>query len=115
MAARREVVSSKEPVILLEVRPASESGDLGPGGPTLEQFSRRAGEVAESVAQIAEEFRSRLQKTLRKPTDSGWHTESIELGFEIAVQAEAGVVIARAVSGATFTAKLTLKAPADKQ
>jgi Trypsin-co-occurring domain 1 len=115
MAAPRQANGSKEPAILLEVRPASESGDLGPGGPSLEQFSRRAAEIAESIAQIAEEFRSRLQKTLRKPEESGWRTESIELGFEIAVQAEAGVVIARAVSGATFSAKLTLKAPAEKQ
>ena len=115
MAARREAISSKEPFILLEVRSASESGDLGPGGPALEQFSRRAGEIAESIAKIAEEFRSRLKKTLHKPEESGWRTESIELGFEIAVQAEAGVVIARAVGGATFTAKLTLKAPADEK
>jgi hypothetical protein len=107
---------SKVPTILLEVRPSSSSfsGDLGPG-PTLEQFSRRATEIADSVAQIAEEFRSRLQKTLRKPEGPGWHTESIELGFEIAVEAQAGVVIARAASGATFSAKLILKASADKQ
>jgi Trypsin-co-occurring domain 1 len=115
MATGRDATRQKAPSILLEVRPSSVSGDLGPGAPTLEQFSRRAREIADSVAQIAEEFRSRLQKTLGNQEDSGWHTESIELGFQIAVQAEAGVVIARAVSGATFTAKLTLKAPTDKQ
>jgi hypothetical protein len=114
MAASSEGGKSKAPAILLEVRPSSVSGDLGPG-PTLEQFSHRATEIANSIAQIAEEFRTRLQKTLRKPEDSGWHTESIELGFAIAVEAQAGVVIARAVSGATFSAKLTLKASADKQ
>jgi hypothetical protein len=114
MAADTKGRRPKAPVILLEVRPSSVSGDLG-SGPSLEQFSRRATEIADSVAQIAEDFRTRLQKTLRKPDGSGWHTESIELGFEIAVEAQAGVVIARAVSGATFSAKLTLKASADKQ
>jgi len=98
--------------ILLEVRPKSVSGDLGPGGAELERFGRRAGEIADSVAKIAEEFRSRLEKTLRADDGDGWHTDSVELGFEIAVQAQAGVVIARAVTGATFSAKLTLKAPA---
>jgi len=115
MATGGDGVTQKAPSILLEVRPSPVSGDLGPGLPTLEQFSRRAREIADSIAQIAEEFRPRLQKTLGKPDDAGWHTESIELGFAIAVQAEAGVVIARAASGATFTAKLTLKAPTDEQ
>jgi Trypsin-co-occurring domain 1 len=114
MAARKDGSSSKAPAILLEVRQAGVSGDLGPGRPNLEQFARRAGEIADSVAQIAEDFRSRLEKTLDKPDEAGWHADSIELGFDIAVQAEAGVVIARAVSGATFSAKLTLKSSADK-
>lgn len=91
------------------------SGDLGPGGPALERFGRRAGEIADSIAdsiaEIAEEFRSRLEKTLRTHDGGGWHTDSIELGFDIAIQAQAGVVIARAVTGASFSAKLTLKAP----
>jgi len=112
MAASRDGSSSKAPGILLEVRPASASGDLGPGRPSLEQFSRRASEIADGIAQIAEEFRSKLERTLRKPDEGGWHAESIELGFDIAVQAEAGVVIARASSGATFSAKLILKIPA---
>jgi hypothetical protein len=63
--------------------------------PTLEQFRRRAHEIADSVAEVAEEFRSRLQKVLRRPEDPGWRADSIELDFQIAVQAEAGVVVAR--------------------
>jgi Trypsin-co-occurring domain 1 len=115
MAASGDGTRRKAPSILLEVQSSSVSGDLGPGVPTLEQFRHRAHEIADSVAQTAEDFRSRLQKALPDPENSGWRTESIELGFQIAVQAEAGVVIARAVSGATFTVKLTLKASADKQ
>lgn len=112
MAASRDGSSSKAPVIWLEVRSASASGDLGAGRTSLEQFGRRASEIADSIAQIAEEFRSKLEWKLRKPGEGGWHAESIELGFDIAVQAEAGVVIARAVSSATLSAKLILKAPA---
>jgi hypothetical protein len=104
---------SPELEILLEVRPKSVSGDLGPGGAELERFRHRAGEIADSIAKIAEEFRARLEKSLHKHDGGGWHTDSVELGFDIAVQAQAGVVIARAVTGATFSAKLTLKASAD--
>jgi Trypsin-co-occurring domain 1 len=112
MADDGDTSDSRVPEILVEVRPKSMSGDLGRGLAMLEEFGRRAGEVADSVAEVADQFRSRLQKTLRKPDDHGWHTDSIELRFDIAVQAEAGVVIARAASGATFSAKLTLRAPA---
>jgi hypothetical protein len=120
MAARRDKDGSRHPEILLEVRSKSAPGDLGPGRATLEQFERRAGEIADSIAEIAEEFRSKLEKTLRTHDhdhdhSGGWHTDSVELGFDIVVQAEAGVVIAKAVTGATFSAKLTLKAPASDQ
>jgi NTP-dependent ternary system trypsin peptidase co-occuring protein len=115
MAAAGDGARKKSPSVLLEVWPSSVSGDLAPGMPTLEQFRRRAHEIADSVAEVAEEFRSRLQKVLRRPEDPGWHADSIELDFQIAVQAEAGVVVARAVSGATFTVKLTLKASAEQQ
>jgi hypothetical protein len=106
---------SRAPEILLEVRPKSVSGDLAHGLAVPEQFQRRAGEIADSIVEIADRFRSSLEKALQKPAEPGWHMDSIELRFDIAVQAEAGVVIARATSGATFSAKLTLKAPADTQ
>jgi hypothetical protein len=38
---------------------------------------------------------------------------SVEIEFGIAVQAEAGVVIAKATAGATFTARLVLQATED--
>ena len=107
--------NSASPEILLEVRPASESGDLGPGFTLPEQFRQRASEIANSVAEVANQFRSSLEKELKPTGVPGWHMDSIELRFDIAVQAEAGVIIARASSGATFSAKLTLKAPEAKQ
>lgn len=108
-ASRRDTHS---PEILLEVRPRSVSGDLGPGRAVPEQFRKRAGEVADSVAEVADQFRSKLEKALEEPAKPGWRMDSIELTFDIAVQAEAGVIIARAGSSASFSAKLTLKAPA---
>ena len=115
MAGNVRRSGSQVPEILLEVRPRSVSGDLAHSLALPEQFRQRAGDVADSVAEIAAQFRSRLEKALEKPADSGWRMDSIELRFDIAVQAEAGVIIARASSGATFSAKLTLKAPAGTQ
>lgn len=103
------------PEILLEVRPSAISGDLAHGLPAAEQFRRRADEVADSIAEIADRFRSGLGKYLQKPAEPGWHMESIELSFEIAVQAQAGVVVAKATSGATFSATLTMRAPESMQ
>ncbi len=99
--------------ILLEVQPRSVSGDLAPRVAVPEQFQRRAGEIADSVAQVADQFRSRLETALRRPSDSGWAVESIEVGFDLSVQADVGVIITKATSGATFSARLTLKALPD--
>ncbi len=102
--------------ILLEVHPRSVSGDLAPRAAGLpEEFRQRAGEIADSVAEVANQFRSRLEPMLRHSAEIGLGVESIEIGFDIAVQAEAGVVIAKATTGATFSARLTLKAPQDRR
>jgi Trypsin-co-occurring domain 1 len=115
MARNAGRTNSTSPKILLEVRPASMSGDLGPGLAMPEQFQQRASEIAGSVAEVASQFRLRLEKELKPSSVPGWHMDSIELRFDIAVQAEAGVIIARASSGATFSAKLTMKALTEKQ
>src|ERR1700761_2858838 len=96
--------------LLIEVRPAaSPAGDLAPRVKLPEEFSRRAGEIADSVASVAQDFRGRIEERLEqheKATDE-WQLGQIELAFAIDVQAESGVVIARASAGATFTATLT--------
>lgn len=101
--------------VLLEVTPrATSAGDLAPRTAMPEDFRRRASEIASSVAGIADEFRSRLASVVPRPDGSKWGVESIEIGFEIAVQAETGVVIAKASSSATFSVSLTLQAPSDQ-
>ncbi len=102
--------------LLLEVSPRPGSGgDLAPRAAMPEDFRRRAGEIADSVAGVADEFRSRLASVVAQPSSSRWGVESIEIGFEIAVQAETGVVIAKASSSATFSVSLTLQAPPDQR
>src|SRR5689334_22502314 len=103
------------PEILLEVRPASTSGDLAPRVMVPEEFRSRAGEIADSIAEVAEYFRSRLGPLLEKGEGSAWHVGSIEVGFDIAVQAEAGVVIAKATAGTTLSARLVLQTGQDQQ
>jgi len=99
--------------ILLEVRPAQTSGDLAPRAVVPEEFKSRAGEIADSIAEIADHFRSRLGKLLRERDDAGLRIGTVEIQFGIAVQAEAGVVIAKATAGATFSAKIVLQIPGD--
>lgn len=101
------------PDILLEVRPVAISGDLGPRLVVPEEFRARADEIADSIAEVADHFRSRLKKVLGRQDDSGLRVGSVEIEFGIAVQAEAGVVIAKATAGATFTARLVLQATED--
>ena len=100
--------NQQAPIILVDVIPPSVSGDLAPRATVPEEFRHRAAELAEAVADIAEQFRSRLSLTLTQPT-SGLQTDSIEIEFNISVQAEAGVIVAKTTAGATFTARLTLK------
>lgn len=103
--------------ILVEVLPARPSGELAPPRPAVpEEFSRRSTEIADSVVDVAERFRSRLDDRMRAADQSqvkGWRLDQVELSFQLAVQAEAGVIIAKATAGATFAAKLVWKATAD--
>jgi hypothetical protein len=96
--------------LLIEVRPAAGvAGDLAPRVKVPEEFSRRAGEIADSVVSVAEDFRDRIEERFREHPDGtdAWQLGQVELAFAIDVQAGSGVVIARASAGATFTATLT--------
>jgi hypothetical protein len=110
MSKARSAVSSGTQ-ILLEVRPATTSGDLAPRTVVPEEFRARASEIAESIAEVVDHFRSRLEKVLDQRDQSSWRVGSIEIEFGIAVQAEAGVIIAKTTAGATFSARLVLNAP----
>ncbi len=112
MGKPRPVVGTP-PEILLEVRPTAVSGELAPRVPVPEEFRTRAGEIADSIGEVVEHFRSRLGKVLDRREETSWQVSSIEIEFDIAVRAEAGVVIAKASAGATFSTRLILQAPQD--
>jgi hypothetical protein len=98
--------------ILVEVRPNTLPGDLAPKGEMLEDFRKRADEITNAVAELAGSFRSKLGKLLDdEPSDRSYLLQSVEIEFELTFQAEAGILIARAAAGATFTARLTLSPP----
>jgi Trypsin-co-occurring domain 1 len=115
MVKSAEATDRHDVEIMVEVHPRSVSGDLAPRVAVPEQFRLRAGEIADSVAEVADQFRAKLAQILRHPTEPGWGVDSIEIGFDLAVQAEAGVVIAKASTSATFSAKLTLKVEQDSR
>ena len=108
----RRAKSKEQPqvALLLEVNRTRTAGDLGPSRASLpEDFRRRAAEIADSISEVADQFRTRLEHVM-KPDEGNWGVDSIDIKFDITVQAEAGVLIAKASTGATFSAKLTLKA-----
>jgi hypothetical protein len=103
------------PGILIEVRPAVSSGDLGAHAAIPEEFRSRAAEIVDSIREVVDQFRSRLGKELSETDNSSWHVGSVEIEFGLAVQAEAGVVIAKTTAGATFSARLVMQAPEQGQ
>lgn len=108
-------IDGRKPEILLEVRPSADLGDLGPRSAVSEDFRTRAGEIAESLAEIVEDFRAKLAHVLARRDEQTWKVGSVEIAFDIAVQAEAGVVIAKTTAGATFSARLVLQPPGEKR
>lgn len=109
-------VDGPGPDILLEVRPNAAAGDLAPRTVGPEQFRSRAGEIVESLQDIVQDFRERLgRQATMGDDDGGWRVGSIEVSFDIAVQAETGIVIARAGAGATFSAKIVLESRQDQR
>jgi len=97
--------------ILVEVRPANVNGDIARRRPAVpESFASRAGEIADTLTEVAGELRKRLEANMaaeEAEESHPWCLTTVELGFELALQAEAGVVIARASTEATFSATLT--------
>ncbi len=94
--------------ILVEVRPASASGDVTRRGPAVpESFASRAGEITDTITEVAGKLRDHLEADMASEQSAFWQLNTVELAFELALQAEAGVVIARASTGATFSVTLT--------
>jgi Trypsin-co-occurring domain 1 len=98
------------PTIYVEVTPRDSSGDLSASVlPKKENFQDRAVEVADTLAAIAAVFQSRLEAGLKDTGGSAWALDEVELSFSIALEADVGVVLARASTKAEFEAKLSWK------
>jgi Trypsin-co-occurring domain 1 len=94
--------------ILVEVRPAYVSGDIARRVPAVpESFASRAGEVADTITDVAAGLRDHLEANMAEKESHLWRLTTVELGFELTLQAEAGVIIARASTEATFSVTLT--------
>jgi hypothetical protein len=94
--------------VLVEVRPVAVSGDVKRLRPAVpESFSARAGEVTETITEVAEKLHDHLEARMAEKETSLWRLDTVQLEFELALQAETGVLIARASAGATFSVTLT--------
>jgi hypothetical protein len=95
--------------ILVEVRPANVSGDIARRTPAVpESFASRAGDVADTLTDVAGKLRDHLEANLGADDSHLWRLTTVELGFELSLQAEAEVIlITWASTEATFSASLT--------
>lgn len=100
--------------VLIEVNPNSTSGDLAPRAVLTEEFRQRAAEIADSVALVADQFKSRFKSVMHPPAVEPWNVGSVKIEFKVAVQAETGIVIAKASTSATFSVTLTLEPQSDE-
>jgi hypothetical protein len=107
-------IAAGEPQILLEVRPVGSSGELASRSAVPEDFNKRADEIAHSISDVIDHLRAGFRNLLEQKDDAGWKVGSVEVEFGISVQAETGVIIAKATGGATFAARIVLQAGGDK-
>jgi hypothetical protein len=87
----------------------NEDGLIAPGVPTVEDFRSRAADVADSITEIAQTVQARLDAGDQEQHSARWAMDSAQLSFQMALQAGAGVVIAKATASATFSIQITWK------
>jgi Trypsin-co-occurring domain 1 len=97
------------PKIDVVVSPApDDKGFIAPRKlPSVEDFRERAPEIAESIREIADLMQTRLGDDEVQDPASRWSMDRVTLSFELALEAEAGVVIARASTSATFSIEIS--------
>jgi hypothetical protein len=94
--------------ILVEVSPVTTSGDVARRRPAVpESFTSRAGEITDTITEVAGKLHDHLESDMVSEQSALWQLNTVELAFELALKAEAGVVIARAGTEATFSVTLT--------
>jgi hypothetical protein len=95
--------------VLIQVSPLAGQGiyreDLVRGAPPLESFRDRAGEIAETITEVAASLKEHLNSTLEQ--NESLVPDQIEVNFGLELQAGASAVITRVSAGCTFTVRLT--------
>lgn len=95
--------------LLIEVSPGAGqpiySEDLGPAAAALESFRSRAGEVAESISEVATSLKEHLDSMLKNK--EALAPDEVEVNFGLELQAGASTVISKVTANCTFNVKLT--------
>lgn len=95
--------------VYVEVRPDPYgAGDLA-GKTPKEKFTERVRELGAGLGDIANQLRDQLERQLREQEERGWRLEEIGLRFALDLEAEGGVIVARAGTTAGFEASLSWK------
>jgi len=92
--------------ILVEVRPGLAEGDLGLRPAAPEKLLSRIGEIADGLKEISNRLAARLDDLDNAKKESAWKLGEVEVKFSLDLEAEAGVVVARAKTTAGFEATL---------
>jgi len=108
-AAMEESNGSKSQIKVQVIPTPGRAGQLSPGK-TWESLEKRIGELGESIGEIAKQLRTQLDASLA-PTEEtqAWRLGEIEVTFSLDLEAEAGVVVARAKTTAGFEVSLSWK------
>ncbi len=94
-------------LIRVEVLPdPAFAGNLGPAD-LLEGFQDRAAELGTAIGAVAERLRDALEQRIARRDASSWELSTIALELAVNLQAETGVVICKAKTGAAFNVSLT--------
>jgi ABC-type hemin transport system substrate-binding protein len=85
------------------------AGQLSPGK-TWEALESRIKELGQSIGEIANQLRSELDASLAPAAEPpAWRLSDVEVTFSLDLEAEAGVVVARAKTTAGFEVSVSWK------
>lgn len=83
-----------------------DTGEAAFGRPkAMPDFKERAGDIGRSLNEIAAALREHLHELGRRAQD-GWDLDEVQLAFSLELQADAGVIVARASAKTGFQANL---------
>jgi hypothetical protein len=92
-------------IVVRVVPPPGREGELG-GATLTERFEQRVDELGDSIGSIAKRLRERLDTELTEERTSAWGLDEVNLTFSLDLEAEAGVVVAKAKTTAGFEVAL---------